>query len=121
MRVCVCPQLAMQVGGSTVASATAPSSQSSPALSTIDHLVESYGDRAQNILQLAKQKGLGAQLVPGHPYIDAEVVYCVQVRERFVTHTCTRTHALSHARTVRLLCHWLLVTVCLCLPIRCTH
>lgn len=38
------------------------------------HLAEAYGDRAFRVAELAKA-GLAKPLVPGHPYLEAEVVY----------------------------------------------
>lgn len=41
------------------------------------HLAETYGSRAPNVAKLAAARG--ARLAPGHPYIEAEVLYAVQV------------------------------------------
>src|SRR5690606_6084008 len=38
------------------------------------HLNRAYGDRAEAVARLARG-GLGERLVPGHPYVAAEVVY----------------------------------------------
>lgn len=41
------------------------------------NLSRSYGDQAYKVAELAEQ-GMGSRLVHGHPYLEAEVVYCVQ-------------------------------------------
>lgn len=53
---------------------------SSPACSsaTARHLAAAYGDQAQHVLQLAAAQQLGKLLVPGHPYLEAEVVWAVR-------------------------------------------
>lgn len=47
------------------------------------HLAHSFGDRAQMVLALAAQKGLGARLHPRHPILEAEVAYCAQVSRKW--------------------------------------
>lgn len=42
---------------------------------TARHLASAYGDQAPKVLQLAADEQLAGQLVPGHPYLDAEVVH----------------------------------------------
>jgi glycerol-3-phosphate dehydrogenase len=42
-----------------------------------EHLQHAFGDQAACVARLAKD-GLGARLHPGHPYIEAEVVYAVR-------------------------------------------
>ncbi len=39
------------------------------------HLHRAYGSRAPAVLAVAAAEGLGAPLAPGHPYLEAEVVY----------------------------------------------
>lgn len=41
------------------------------------HLLCAYGDQATRVAELAKG-GLGSRLHPGHPFIEAEVVYAVR-------------------------------------------
>lgn len=41
------------------------------------HLSHDYGDRAYEVCRLASS-GHGRRLVPGHPYLEAEVVYSLQ-------------------------------------------
>jgi glycerol-3-phosphate dehydrogenase len=52
----------------------------SPACSsaTARHLAAAYGDQAGNVLQLAASQKLAQLLVPGHPYLEAEVVWAVR-------------------------------------------
>lgn len=57
------------------------------------HLACAYGDRAKLVLGLAERQGLARRLVPGHPYLEAEVLYCVQVR-------------LLLASSVQVVCDW---------------
>jgi len=42
------------------------------------HLHRAYGDRAEDVARLAAD-GLGQRLAPGHPYLEAEVVYARDV------------------------------------------
>ncbi len=78
-------QLAQQwCGSSSKAAAAAPKGAHPPAapvqLETVRHLVGAYGDRAPLVLALAsEQPALAQPLVPGHPFLQAEVVYCTQV------------------------------------------
>jgi glycerol-3-phosphate dehydrogenase len=37
---------------------------------------DAYGDRAREVTRLAEERRLGQRLVRGHPYLEAEVVYC---------------------------------------------
>jgi len=39
------------------------------------HLAGAYGDRAHEVAELAESDELGARLVEGHPYLEAEVLY----------------------------------------------
>lgn len=45
---------------------------------TARHLAAAYGDQAGKVLQLAADQKLSGLLVPGHPYLEAEVVYAVR-------------------------------------------
>ncbi|KAG2443674.1 hypothetical protein HXX76_002022 [Chlamydomonas incerta] len=45
---------------------------------TAAHLAQAYGSRAGRVLQTAEDRGLGARLVAGHPFLEAEVVYAVR-------------------------------------------
>src|SRR5690606_5983034 len=58
------------------------------------HLHRAYGDRAEDVARLAAD-GLGQRLAPGHPYLEAEVVYA-----RDVELACTADDVL--ARRLRL-------------------
>eukprot|EP00955_Chlamydomonas_euryale_P037750 350869-Chlamydomonas_euryale.AAC.2 len=40
------------------------------------HLASSYGDRAPEVLRIAREKSLGNRLAPGLPVLEAEVAYC---------------------------------------------
>jgi glycerol-3-phosphate dehydrogenase len=42
---------------------------------TARHLAAAYGDQAPAVLAVAAKEGLAGLLVPGHPYIEAEVVH----------------------------------------------
>ncbi|MGH2779315.1 MAG: glycerol-3-phosphate dehydrogenase/oxidase [Actinomycetota bacterium] len=42
------------------------------------HLIRCYGDRALAVLEVAAETGLTEALVPGHPPIGAEAVYCAR-------------------------------------------
>lgn len=42
------------------------------------YLVESYGDRAQEITRIAEERKLGRRIVRGYPILEAEVVYAAQ-------------------------------------------
>lgn len=42
------------------------------------HLASAYGDHAFEVLKLAASRRLTAPLLPCHPYLEAEVVYCCQ-------------------------------------------
>jgi glycerol-3-phosphate dehydrogenase len=42
------------------------------------HLAHSFGDQAMSVARLAEKGGLGRRLHPGHPYIEAEIVYAVR-------------------------------------------
>lgn len=44
------------------------------------HLADSYGDRAYRVCDIAR-RGYAERLVPGHPYLEAEVIYGVQEEE----------------------------------------
>eukprot|EP00878_Enallax_costatus_P012574 GHUV01013132.1.p1 GENE.GHUV01013132.1~~GHUV01013132.1.p1 ORF type:complete len:476 (+),score=131.45 GHUV01013132.1:351-1778(+) len=54
---------------------------------TARHLASAYGDQAHEVLELAADEHLAGLLVPGHPYIEAEVVhacrseYCASVED----------------------------------------
>ncbi|KAG1659686.1 hypothetical protein FOA52_004325 [Chlamydomonas sp. UWO 241] len=43
-----------------------------------NHLASSYGDRAGEVVKIAREQGAGVRLVPGHPILEAEVLYCAQ-------------------------------------------
>ena len=43
-----------------------------------DHLVHTYGDRAERVLQLAKENNQHNLLAPGFPCIEAEVTYAIR-------------------------------------------
>ncbi|GLC35549.1 hypothetical protein PLESTM_000336300 [Pleodorina starrii] len=45
---------------------------------TAEHLAQAYGTRAGRVLQTASDRNLGQRLVEGHPFLEAEVVYCVR-------------------------------------------
>lgn len=45
--------------------------------STADHLVATYGNRALEVASLVKS-GFPGELVDGHPYLEAEVIYAVR-------------------------------------------
>jgi len=46
---------------------------------TIDHLIQKFGSRARQVLDLAEQRPLLFEaLIDGAPYIRAEVIYCVR-------------------------------------------
>ncbi|KAL6747098.1 mitochondrial glycerol-3-phosphate dehydrogenase [Haematococcus lacustris] len=42
------------------------------------HLAHAYGDQAAKVVALAETSGLTQPLVEGHPYLEAEVLYCVR-------------------------------------------
>lgn len=68
-------------GGRRAAFSTNASSVSSlfSDQSVIEHLVCAYGDRAQVVLQLAKDhENLAKRLVPNHPVLAAEVSYAAR-------------------------------------------
>ena len=41
------------------------------------HLARAYGDQAYKVAELA-ERGLGTRLVAGYPFIEAEIVYCIE-------------------------------------------
>lgn len=41
------------------------------------HLARAYGDQAYKVAEIA-EKGLGSRLVEGYPFIEAEIVYCIE-------------------------------------------
>ncbi|EFJ49807.1 hypothetical protein VOLCADRAFT_80593 [Volvox carteri f. nagariensis] len=45
---------------------------------TAEHLAQAYGTRAGRVLQTAQDRNLGGKLAAGHPFLEAEVVYCVR-------------------------------------------
>lgn len=45
---------------------------------TLEHLLNTYGDKAPEILNLAFSSNLGEPILPGYPYLLAEVVYCLK-------------------------------------------
>jgi glycerol-3-phosphate dehydrogenase len=51
---------------------------------TTAHLVRTYGDRAVDILAIARDEGLTSPLVPGYQPLAAEAVYCA--REEMAVH-----------------------------------
>eukprot|EP01134_Creolimax_fragrantissima_P007305 CFRG7305T1 len=42
------------------------------------HLANAYGTKAFEITKIAENRKLGQRLVRGHPYIEAEIIYCVK-------------------------------------------
>ncbi len=44
----------------------------------LNHLLNTYGDRAYKVLELAKNLNLTERILEGFPYILAEVVYCLE-------------------------------------------
>ncbi|GIL75420.1 hypothetical protein Vretimale_8058 [Volvox reticuliferus] len=62
------------------AAASAPPGPPRVAISahTAEHLAQAYGSRAGRVLQTAQDRNLGQRLVEGHPFLEAEVVYCVR-------------------------------------------
>lgn len=71
------------------------------------HLAHSFGDRAQMVLALAAQKGLGARLHPRHPILEAEVAYCAQVSRKWHP-SCSCSCCVHSGCATRLLC----ITAC---------
>lgn len=43
-----------------------------------DHIAGAYGDRSQEVLKIAEERGLGKRLAPGQPVLEAEVVWAAQ-------------------------------------------
>ncbi|GFR47463.1 hypothetical protein Agub_g9190 [Astrephomene gubernaculifera] len=82
------PQAQQQQEVAAAAQVTRGSAAASPASpparnvvidgTTAQHLAQAYGSRAGRVLQTAEDHHLGGQLVAGHPYLEAEVVYCVR-------------------------------------------
>ena len=42
------------------------------------HLAHAYGDRAVDVLRLARDERRGGALVTAHPFLEAEVVFCAR-------------------------------------------
>lgn len=42
------------------------------------HLARAYGDQAYKVAEIAEKGNLGSRLVRGYPFIDAEIVYCIE-------------------------------------------
>lgn len=45
---------------------------------TLEHLLHTYGDKAPEVLALASKSNLNEPILPGLPYILAEVAYCLK-------------------------------------------
>ncbi len=68
------------------------------------HLAHNYGDRATEILELARTENLGKRLAEAHPFLEAEVLYAIRaegarttadiisrrIRLTFLEHAATR-------------------------------
>lgn len=73
------PQVAQQYLGQPTPSTSSAASKVDMDSRVAHHLAHAYGDRAGLVLKVAEDQGLGRRLVGGHPYLEAEVVYCAQV------------------------------------------